>query len=135
MVDVKSSMFRKYYFQNLEELVKEIDEKVEILHGSKLRQIQSQRLKALHRCLEKNPQGEAEKNEECENEYKKSGLNWIQGRIESEKHILTTCVQTSFAKYIDNSEIVWPASKKDIDTCLSNFKENIFKRCFVPEGK
>ena len=58
MYSERSSKFRSYYYNELDRAVKDVDEKIEILHGDRLRQLQAGRMRSLHNCLKANPEGE-----------------------------------------------------------------------------
>lgn len=135
MSDARSSMFRKYYFKELESAVVDIDEKVEVIHGDRLRQLQSQRLRTLHKCMARNPDGDSLKNKQCQDAYEGSGLDWIQEKLETEKLALTICAQSAFSQFVGGDRLAWDNSKAQVDKCLSDFRQNIFMKCFSQDSQ
>ena len=128
MYSDRSSKFRSYYYKELDSAVKDVDEKVEILHGERLRQLQAGRLRLLHHCLKTNPGGDEEKNTICKDEMKKNGVGWIQENIGKEKDEMIQCAGNAFNRFMNDQKIEWSIGKAEIDTCVLAFKDNIFKR-------
>lgn len=131
MAEVRSSLFRKHYYQTLESTISEIDEKVEILHGERLRNLQSHSLSALHRCLAKNEAADAHENRKCQEKFEKSELNSIQAKLENEKLRLKVCAQGAFQRFVGKEELGWEESKKEIEGCLGEFRQSVFMKCFA----
>ena len=127
----KSADFRKYYYTALEASVKDIETTAETLHGDRLRTKQSKRLKMMQTCMEQNPAGLESINEACLEKYRERDLGAIRECLQTEKDRAFSCSSAAFNSYLTKEGQSLAVAKSEVDQCLAQFKESVFKVCFA----